>query len=288
MRSPLVSVVLLVGCTASAGAPEPRRTTQKPLTVAEPEPIATTESDRRPAPTARYAASPITDLAQRITDLVIAVNDGNPPPRGTLPLERERPVSELLRGEEKAPRSADLDFFAFALELDIVLVADDGQSPRPVGDGPNDGGIRVVLFLSRTGLKLASLELTGPDRVRPVDRWLAGAAEAGAEVFAGVRERRVGSMLFGESERAVIGDDRVFKEISDELPSAKELARADELARNHATILGFDFDDVFVIARDRRGTFWGFALQVESDDGRFVLDTGPLVRVQRMDPERGF
>lgn len=287
MRSQLLPLLLVAACAGGERSPQPQSPKPSPVTVAEPERVTTNEVTPRPATTPRYAASPLTDLAERVTELVIAVNDGNPPPR-VLPLEQERPVSELLRGEQKAPRSADLKFFAFALELDIVLVADDGQSPRPIGDEPLDGALRVVLFLSRTGLKLASLELGGPERIRPVDRWLAGAAQAGAEVYAALQGQRAGTLLFGESERAVIHDDRVFREISDELPSANDLARAAELARKHPAILGFDFDDVFVIARDARGNFWGFGLQIETDDGRYVLDSRPLVRVQRLDPERGF
>jgi hypothetical protein len=289
MRGWVLLPVLAVACGGTGTAPP------KPPPEPAPVAVATTTSTalapEKPAlrrPDVRYAPSALTALAESVTQLVATVIDGHPPPPGPLPLERRRNQDKLVRGDEGAPRSRDLDFLGVAFELDLVLVPDDPTLPRPAGDVEPDGTLRTIAFVGPGGLKVASLDVQGPRPPRPLAGWLGGAEEHGKNVLDALRSGRLGELLMGEPERALFANDQVWREVEKELPKAEEQARAQALARAHPRPAGYRMDDIIVMARDARGSFWGFALQVDEDDGQAVLDSHPLVRIQKLDPNRGF
>jgi hypothetical protein len=90
-----------------------------------------------------------------------------------------------------------------------------------------------------------------------------------------------------EQKNKLFDDDVIFRKLEKELPDAEEIQRAEALARSHPRVLGVRMDDVIVLGRDWHGVFWGFALQIDEHEGKTVLDTGPLVRVEKLDPREG-
>jgi hypothetical protein len=288
MRRWVVLPVLAVAC-GGPGAPPPHPISA-PEPVPEPVTAPTALDDASEAPPrvpleTGYGPSPLTPVANDLTVLVANVLDGLPPPAGPIPLERERPPDKLIRGEEAAPRSKELQFLGVAFELEIVLVKE--PSPPPAADRDADGVLETIAFVSRTGAKIAALDVDPPRAPRQVDAWLAGAEEQARAVVDAVAVGRLRELLIGEPERSIFDNDVIFRKLEKELPDAEEIRRAEALARSHPRALGVRMDDVIVLGRDRHGVFWGFALQIDEHEGKTVLDTGPLVRVEKLDPREG-
>lgn len=232
-----------------------------------------------------FAPSALTAFANQVTDLIGQVLDGKPPPSSPLPLVPWQASDRLVKSRTPSPppRRADLEFVVFAMELYLVLSAD---AAAPTNPSPDAGKLETITFLSRTGLKLAKLSVRGPSSPHPIPPWLEGAKQFGAEIFAAARRDALESLLVGGPERPVLGNDLLFSQMMKDLPAREELERAQQLARSVREPIGLRFDDVFVIARDRRGEIWGFKLELEETNGQLAFETSPLIEVSRLEPEQ--
>ena len=284
-RRSLLPLLLAVGCAAQA-PPEQRR----PATVvatAGPEATAALPSTPLTAPSVRgqsdFPPSALTGLATSIRELVIAALEGRPLPAHP-PTEPIRDPAKLVRLKSPLPPVAELEFVVFALEIEIVVV-DPPRTPAP-GNSHENNSITGLAFLSRTGLKVGSLETSSEDKAPPLPPWLSGAAGFGREVHAALRGGRVSTLLLGEAERPVIGNDALFREVMEENPTREKIGELERLAQRSAEPLGYELDDVGLLARDRGGDLYAFELDFDEHDGQVVLDSAPLVRAERIEVER--
>lgn len=263
---------------ASPPAPSLEIATAQPETESSAEPIAT----RHPGATS-FAQSPMTAFANQVIDLIRGVLDGRPPPSGPLPLIPWQSFDRLVKSRASAPtpRHADLEFIVFGIELSVVL-SEDAQAP-PTSDA---GRLETITFLSRSGLKIAKLSVRDASRAHPLPPWLEGAKRFGSDIFDAARHGTLEKLLVGEPERAVLGNDLLFAQVLKDLPDRSELERAQALAKSKRGLIGFRFDDVFVVARDKRGEIWGFKLEIEEEKGQLAFETSPLIEVSRMEPEQ--
>ncbi len=283
----LGSLALVAGVACSERPPQPPASPQRPLEIATASAVPEIGPPPNDAPTvaSSFPASSITGFANQVTELVGHVLDGRPPPRGPLPLVPWQSSDQLVKPwrQVATPRRAELEIIIFAMELDVVL--SEGTVAPIAAPGEQDTGkLETILFLSRTGLKLAKLNVRAPSRPQPVPPWLEGASRFGAQIFDAAAAGALESLLVGEPERAVIGDDVLYEQLIRDLPKRLELERAQALARSRREPLGLRFDDVFVIARDRQGEIWGFKLEIEEEEGQLAFATSPLIEVNRLEP----
>lgn len=228
-----------------------------------------------------FAPSPLTELANGIRDIALAALDGRPLPSGAIPVQPSRDPERRVRSDGPAPKSSDLDVLVFAMEMTLVL-----RAPRDSGgDDDGRGAIEIIAFLSRTGLKVASLRTRDARSYHPLPDWLSGVGRGGGEIFSALKSRRIGDLLVGQTERPVLGDD-LYQMLMEKRPTVERLQEAEALAAAHDRVLGYHLDDVFLVARDRDGTVWGLELEIDESDGKHYLDGSPLVRIERVKRDR--
>jgi hypothetical protein len=265
-----------------SGAPPPSK---PPVAVTKPD--ATEESPPNPpAHGSRGSAFPpsaLTDFANGITSIVIAVLEGRAPPDRPIPIERVRDPSKLVRAEEPIPPVQELEFFLFALEVDIIFTPP-APPPGTTAEAP-DNGVRSIAFLSRTGLKVARLRPSSGNSAKPVPAWLAGVEQYAKDVHSHLRSGQMSSLLVGDAERPVVGNDALFREIMEDQAKPADLRVMEEAAKKSRGPIGVRADDVILVARHPRSSdFYGFKLNLDEVDDVIVLDSAPLMRVQKFEP----
>lgn len=272
--------VWLAVCSLAAcggGSSTPPRTEPVPSVTApepEPEPVADEPALAAGPPRAQeaspFADSPITPLANQLVQVADAARLGEPLPEVAFPIERHSAEDRLLhRDQEPLPR--EIEYVGLAMELEIAL-----GPPGPGGGAP--GGLELILFLSRHGLKILALEADPVSGARPPPRWLpvSGLAQ---QILSDLRADRMQRWWIGDAELAMLGPE-LAREVERERPGPDELRKARALARADAAVHGFRIDDVTVIARDAQSRLWALKMQFESGDVP-ELDAHPLVRVRR-------
>lgn len=227
-------------------------------------------------------ASPLTELASRIREIVIAALQGRPLPQSPIAIEPVRNESRLVRLKTVAPNVRDLDFFFFAMEVEIAY----SQPDRRTDDEEAGDSIKAIAFLGRTGLRVAELRRRGSARVQTLPPWLSGAEAFGRSLHSALREKRIEPMLIGEADRSAVGNDLLFDKLTEDRPRGKTLDELTQLAMAHRAPTGFYVDDLILAARDRTGGIWGFQLNVDERDGQLMLDSSPLVKVEKFEPEK--
>jgi len=285
MATKLIPLAALVAVACGGGAqnaPPP----SEPVTVVAPAPESPLALASEP-PTASapagvgYAESSLTELARSVQAVTVAALEGRDPTLAGLPIERIKDPDRLVRSKGTVPPVRDLEFLAFAMEVRIVLSRDDSVTS---GDADDVRAIEAVAFLSRTGLKLAQIRSRSSRDIRPLPPWLAGVEQFGSSVVQALRNHTANGLLVGEAERPLLGD-ALYEQAKKEL-SRVELGPLERAVALHPTPLGYTVDDVFLVARGPGGVIWGFQLQFDEDQGRVVLDSSPLVRVEKLEPER--
>jgi hypothetical protein len=276
-------VLALAGCAGSKPSSHPQKpaptVTAAPVSAGEAEPDAVPEPVR--AGGSRFAASPITGLAEQVIQVSQAAIRGEPLPAVDFPIERHQPDDKLVRSDEPIPR--ELEFVVFAMELEIALSAPKPASGAvPPGAEPPDG-LECQLFLTQHGLKLISIKADSVSDPKPVPHWLPVTPLAD-ELIADLRQDRMQRWWIGDAEKALLGP-ALIPEIEREHPKPAHLAAAKQLAKSSTRVHGIRIDDLALLGRDVRGQFWGMKLQFESGDV-VELDAHPLVRVERLDRER--
>lgn len=180
-------------------------------------------------------------------------------------------VPSLALPDDGGRPEVPLEHLVFAMEIDIIF-------DRPSAD---TGAIRVVLFLSRAGLKVVKLTTRGAMTTVDLPRWLTGVQDAGWVVVQAARAGRLESLLVGEPERAILADDPFFELIRRDGPEPQELIEISKLIPPEGPS-GFRVDDMVLIVRDRKRDIWGLEFDMDRERGRYVLDSRPFLRVSRL------
>ncbi len=219
--------------------------------------------------------------------MAVTVLDGNPPPEGPIPIEHFRADKKLVRSSEPVPRGSELEFFLFGVQLYVVLdPGSDPQTPAAVGarPPPEDGALRAVLLLGKTGIRLVDLKVRTGRKPQTLPGWLSGTRDVGNSVADAARGGRLESMLFGEADRSVLGSDDLFQRAMKELPKPDVLRLAETAVRAHPRPAGIVVDELYLLARGPKGDLWAFELNIDEDQRGVVLDSSPLLRADRRDP----
>ena len=187
-------------------------------------------------------------------------------PSSRIEIEAPSPNTPLVRFRHDTERPVGtLQYIVFAIEADIIF--------------DRDTSLRVVVFLSRAGWKLARIRAR-ESSTAPVPRWLTGLEDVCQQVVQAVRQRRLEPLLVGESERAILANDALYEALVQDLPG-RDLQ--DELAGllPNAGLSGVRADGLVLVTRDAKGEIWGFEYDIDREDGKMVLDSRPLVRASR-------
>lgn len=257
--SVLVSLSMLVACGSAAPPPEPA----KPISTPPPATAPVVEPDEVPAPApaaGRFGDSALAPFAEDLVSVAEAALAKRPLPRVAFPIERHDPEDELVRSDGPVPTG--LEYIALALELELALDA---------------GGIELLLFVSRHGVKLMGIEKGGGADRNPPPAWFPVATIAG-EILADLRADRLDRWWVGEPEKQLLGP-ALARELDKERSEPDEVEEAKQVVARGARLQGVEIDDVTLVARDARGAVYGLRMQFENGDHP-ELDSHPLVSVK--------
>lgn len=268
-----------------------------PKPTPDPPAIATNEPVGEPparSANSRFAPSPLTDLAKALTNLAVTVLDGNPPPPGPIAIERVRSGKKLVRSEAALPRGSELEFFLFGIQMYAIL--EEGPDPdisvgSPGSPGPppraEDGAVRITGLVGSTGFRVVDLSARSGRKPQRLPGWLMGSVQASNDTVDAIRRGRIGSLFITEADRSVFLSEGLFERAMKELPKPDEVRAAEEAVKKHPRVLGVEVDDLYLVARektDQKGEFfYAFEFNVDEDDGQLVLDSSPLMEVEKRD-----
>jgi hypothetical protein len=291
MRHPfaLTAITLAVACAANAPRPEDKPVVAPPPTIATSDPPVGEPPTRDTSSGSPFAPSPLTELATALTKLASTVLDGNPPPRGPIPIEALRRDRKLIDSSGPPPQSADLEFLAFGIEMMVMFhegtdpnISAGSPGPPPP---PEDGAVEATLLLGKTGIKIVELHLRSGKKSQKLPGWLAGASPVGNDLADAARRGKLDAMLVGESERSVLGNDKLFQMALKERPKPERVREVEAAAKKYPRTLGVEIDELYLLAKSRSGAIFVFEFNIDEDDGQIVLDAAPLFSVERRDPD---
>lgn len=280
MHVALAFALLLAGCgppVASEGAhPEERRT---PRTGGE-------EATRGPrASGLPYADTPITPIAQELTELALAAIDGRDLPATRVPMPEPSGPTQLVWYTDTRPR--DLTILVIAFEVELVLKRGE---PEEDAEGPARwGSVRATLALSRNGLRLVSLRprtMTRQLRGGPLPPGMEGFAAVCGELLAALRRGDISGYALDDADRALLGNDDVWARVQqDRVSSALAAQIQTMLGTLPGEPLAYRFDDIALLAADEEDNLLSFAFEMEALAGSYALRTEPLLEARRLWPQ---
>jgi hypothetical protein len=213
----------------------------------------------------RFGNNALTPLAEQLVSVVEAAFAKRPLPKVDFPIERYRPEEELVSSDGPVP--SGLDYLALAVQLELAL---------------ENGGIEMMLLVSRHGVKLMGIEEDG-NNAKPPPAWLPVGNIAG-QILADLRADRLDAWWVGEPEKQLLGP-QLARELDKERSKPDEVRQAKQIAQRGVRLRGVEVDDVTLVARDRQGVVYGLRMQFESGE-QPELDAHPLVRVKRAPDDR--
>ncbi len=232
-----------------------------------------------------YARSPLTKLANDVTDIAFAALREEPLPERAIAIERIDPERPLVRVRSDAAFSAEgLEVVGIGLEMELSLgpEEEEGGGDHASEPGEDETTLKTVVYLSPNGLRLAGLEIRSPRLGRPLPSEQSGLGEIAEDILERLRSGSLNEILIGDPERQAIGDDNVWEEITEELPDGELIERAATFARaNTGAPRGYRFDDLAILVRDPSGALFALVFDLEhGSDGSLELDSRPLVNVR--------
>ena len=232
-----------------------------------------------------YAESPITELATAVTEIALAALREEPLPEGVIAIEEPHPDQPLVRIRSDAELNLEeLEVLGIGLELEIMLGAHEEEGEAPPEPTEQEATLKTAVFLTSHGLCVVGLQVRSPRLGRPLPSDQPGIAELAEDILERLRNDSLQAIFIGEPQRAAIGSDRVWGELTEGLPRPAELARAASFARANERPRGFGFDDLAILIRDGSGNLFAVVLDLEhGSDGSLELDSRPLIRVQPVD-----
>jgi hypothetical protein len=248
------------------------------------------ESGTPPESALPYADSPITAFATVMTEVGLAAIQGRPLP--TIPVatraqvDPQNPRIEYGRSGESLHIQGEPRVVGFFFEVTFVLKV--GQPDPNAELGTQDGQLRTLLYLSRYGLHVLGVESSAmsPTPGSPAPPSLSGLADVGRDILRHLAEGRIEEILVGEAESRLVNDEHLWSEVTRNAPRGRSLERTTRFA----TTIGqpqmtYRLDDFGIALRDEVGTLFGLELDFDELNGRIVLDTSPLIRVELIEPQ---
>ena len=271
----------LAGCSAPPAKPIIAPPPTVAATVAETAtaPLVTPPTpEAPPTPTTgsfRFAEGPLTDFGTKLVQVTHAAVHGEPLP-SVLPLEKIRPGTELIRWRGDKPTNIDeIEFVAFWMELGFSVLPTGATEPQ---------AINTVVFLSATGVRLLELGLTAMRHDDQPPPWLAGAADVARVIVTEAKAGRLSAMFIDEPERRLFANDVIYDRWLQERPAPEVVDRAQALARTAGEPVGYSLNDLGLVASDGKGKVYMFKMDIDTADGKRVLDTRPFAKVKPLKP----
>jgi hypothetical protein len=251
------------------GAASARASDDAPPIASESDPALLSGTPRRRT---RFAASPITELSEKIAALVISVLEGRPPPND-LPLATLKPGTEPVewRGVDRE-EVQHVDWFLVAPEIEFSVTVQDGTHKN----------VRSVYVLSEAGLHLIDVDVGNLERKQVVPDWARGLEAVAIDLLARARQGSIATLLPGDDLRRVIADDELWEEAKQGLAKAEKFAEVEAVARAATTgPTGFRLDDVSLGGRAPNGKIYSCKLEFDEQDGRIVMNPRMTVRAEK-------
>lgn len=257
---------------------------------ARPRPASPAPAPEQPAvvPGRPFAPTPLTGFAEALSDLALDAVQGQPLPPSPIPTRSPlgREPAEIEWWPPGEPRPRRLDVLAVGLEVDLVLKR--GEPPEAGTLAERFGVLRVTFVVNRNGLRVVSLR-PGAMSAQPgggsPPRGLEGLREAAQALVASLRRGDVSAYQLTGADRQLLANDSVWHQLHEDGPP---LGRAREIAPLLEGLpdapLAYRLDDVGVLARAEDGRLFALSLELDPQDGTYVLSTTPLVRVRRLWP----
>jgi hypothetical protein len=272
------------GCAGSPPANEPKSAGAPVAPSARPSegaPLVPTESDPTllsgtPRRRARFARSPITELGEKIVELVTAAIDGKPLPND-LPLGTPRrdtgPVQ--LTGLD-LDDAKGIDWFGLGIEVDFSVTT----------QGGTPANVDTVYLLTEAGLHLIGTSVGERERKLALPRWARGLETVAIDLLATARRGNLASLLPGDDVRRVFAADEFWEKAVKTLPKAEKLDELEALARTATSgPTGFRLDDVELVGRKPDGKLYTAKLDFDEGDGSVILEPHVHVRVVTLPKE---
>lgn len=285
----VLGLFAFAACTAGGPPTHPKPSPDAPV-IATGEAPPGNAPGRNTAASVSFAPSPLTDLAKALTTLAVTVLDGNPPPPGPIAIEHVRSGKKLVRSEGALPKGSDLEFFLFGIQMYAIL--DEGPDPNtvPGSAGPpraEDGSIRITGLVGGTGYRVVDLSARSARKSQRLPGWLMGSVQSCNETVEALRGGRINSLFITEADRPLFKNDDLFARAMNELPKPERVREVEDAVKKHPRVLGVEVDDLYLVAREKSDTtgqfFYAFEFNVDEDDGQLVLDSSPLMEVEKRD-----
>ena len=260
--------------------PEPQTQSSAPVAVVqdadEAEPVQ--EAEAPPERSFFAGQEPLSKLGEELNDILQAAMRGEPVPSTRIAMRyKDEDESSLLWPEGKEAQASDLRFLALLLELEVVFekTTQEGQNRKA----------RIDFLRTEHGLRVTRLRLGTVSRVMPLPTWLEEAEEAVEQVLTAARTGTVSQMLAGEKESTLFGSKLFWKHAVGRLPDGDDIDDFEQEAASLGEIIGYEFDDLHIFARATDGCLYRFAFDLDSHDGKVVLDNHPIARVHVIEDE---
>ncbi|MEZ4338849.1 MAG: hypothetical protein R3B82_19700 [Sandaracinaceae bacterium] len=284
MRGPLAALAL--GVLAACGPPSTGSGPRPHVATRGGPSRVTSEAHREPRPSGRpFAATPITGVADELTDLAVAVAEGRPLPETHLPLRSPLGETPQARWFTERPIGGTT-VIGIAFELELILkrgVPDDDAAPAE-----RWGSLRLTLALSRNGLRVYSVRPRTMSRALPggpLPPAMEGFATVAAEIVGALRAGDVSAYALDERDRELLQNDEAWLQVQDERVRPELVTQIQTmLATLPDAPLAYRLDDVAVLLVDHDERLLGYAMSWEPEGERFVLTTEPLVEARQLWP----
>lgn len=275
------TLFLLASCgpTPAAGprGPEPR---------GAPRPPSEAQGPRAPRESGRpYAATPVSAIAEDLTELAITVAAGRPAPATAAPLRSPLVGAAQTRWHTEPP-VGEMVVIGIAFELELIL-----KRGEPEEDAePRDrwGSLRLTLALSRNGLRVYSLRPRTMSRALPggpLPAAMSGLASVASDLLAALRRGDLSGYALDDADRALLANDEVWLQVQEDRVSPELVTDVQAmLATLPDAPLAYRLDDVAVLAADADERLLSLAMSWDAEGERFVLATEPLVEVRQLWP----
>ncbi len=276
----LVLSVGLMAAIAACGEPlPPRGPSTRPRAAA---PAAKVVADAAPpsALPGRFAASPVTELANQVTDLALAALEGRNA-ETTLPVARIAAPTPRVERAAGAPSASELEVLAFTTWVTLVFRDDN----RSLGDPSRKHGlpgaaIKAFLFLDQKQLRLANLAVDGSGQATATPRWLQGLYIACDELHRSARAGKLGSWRIGAEDRKWM-PAQLSAVLAKTRPDDAVIQQAQQVAQLRP-LRGIDEVSFVLLARAKDGSLWQMALSAWDLD---ELQAWPLVSLSPLESE---
>lgn len=232
-----------------------------------------------------YAATPITAVADELTELALALAEGRPAPATRVPLRSPLAAATQAVFHTDAPAGATM-VIGIAFELELILKR--GEPDDDAEPAQRWGSLRLTLALSRNGLRLYSVRPRTMSRALPggpLPAGMEGFATVAADLLAALRAGDVSAYALDEADRALLGNDEVWIQVQQDrvAPELVTDVRA-MLATLPDAPLAYRLDDVAILVAAPEARLLSYAMSFEPEGDRFVLATEPLVEVRQLWP----